>query len=32
MTTTDVDAYSVSFLSQVVRYQVRQGRLEAVGE
>ena len=32
MTTTDVDAYSVSFLSQVVRYQVRQGRLESLGD
>jgi DNA replication and repair protein RecF len=28
MTTTDIDAYSVGFLSHVTRYQVREGRLE----
>jgi DNA replication and repair protein RecF len=30
MTTTHVDAYSVSFLDQVKRYQIREGRLEAL--
>jgi recombinational DNA repair ATPase RecF len=30
MTTTDVDAYSVSFLDQVVRYKVQEGRLERI--
>jgi len=28
ITTTDVDAYSVQFLDRVVRYQVKEGRLE----
>jgi DNA replication and repair protein RecF len=31
MTTTHIDAYSVSFLNQVKRYQIKDGRLETLG-